>query len=297
MKSEIVQHIFDYAENNLDYLILRNYENLPEDEGHDIDFLVDESELYKKDLLIKELKEKYNVRVYRRQQYYGLCGYAIVIENQTILHLDFFTKIQWNRFNFIPTKDALQRRKRFKDCLWVIGERDLCYYCWVNYIRAKGKIKDKYKKYAFQYESQYNKDKMIDIVNKSADSNKRELIRVLVREATIIGAINNSIANVWFKVRKLFNMDGRIYITDEIDNKTLYTARRYCSCKIVDIKNVNDLHILNVIKRLYLENSILISPAEWNKFRWKFLIPGIYIIKDISDLNNIVRNIYRNVED
>ena len=259
--------------------------------------MIDESELFKKDQLITELKEQFNILVFRRQQYCGLCGYAIVIEGKTVLHVDFFTRIQWNRFNFISTKDALQRKKRHKNCLWVIGDRDLSYYCWVNYIRAKGNIKDKYKKLAFQYEEQYNKDKSIDIINKSKECNKKTLIREFIRKTSVLMALKNTLANVWFKIWKFFYMDGRIYITEELDNQVLMTARKYCSCKMKDFMQSDDMHFFDVVKRLYYENSMVISPSEWEKVRWRFLIPKIYVIADISDLGEIVRNIYRNVEE
>lgn len=297
MKSELVKYIFNYAEKNLNYLILRNYESLPEDEGHDIDFLIDESELYKKNLLISELKERFNIRVFKRQQYYGLCGYAIVIEGKTVLHLDFFTKIQWNRFNFIPTDEALKRKKRYKDCLWVIGDIDLCYYCWINYIRAKGNIKEKYRKLAFLYEEQYNKDKLIDVFNKSNEANKIALIHKLIKNTSFATVLKNTIANIWFKTWKLFYMDGRIYVTDDLDSQLLFAARRYCSCVMKDFEQAGDMHFLDVVKRLYLENSMVVSLSEWKKVKWRFLIPKTYVITDISDLGEIVCNIYRNVEE
>lgn len=294
MKKEIVQYILQFAEQNLNYLILRNYENLPEDEGHDIDFLIEESDLPKSYRLVQEIKAIYHVRIFTRQQYYGLCGYVIVIDD-TILHLDFFTKIQWNRFNYISTKDALSHKKRFRN-LWVISDEDLYYYCWVLYIRANGHIKEKYRENAFRWEDEYNKNMYINIRSKSSINNKAYLIKLLIRQTGVFRTITNTFANICFKVWKLTSMDGRIYVTDDIHNKNLVTLRKYCSCNQKDIASLKEINIPSLIKLLYREYSILVSPSEWGKIWWTRYIPSPYIVNTVEDLDETVNNIYRGVE-
>ena len=294
MKKEIVNNILQFAEQKLDYLILRNYENLPDDEGHDIDILIDESELPKTLHLIHEIKEEFNVRIFKRQQYYGLCGYVIVI-GDTILHLDFFTKIQWNRFNFIPTEKALSRKKRYKG-LWVISDEDLCYYCWVLYIRAKGHIKEKYRMNAYRWEDEYNQNEKINIRLFSAKKNKHNLIKLLIRQTTLVKTIANTVENIVFKVWKISSMDGRLYVTDDVNNKNLVTLRKYCSCNQIDITLSKDLGFFSLIKSLYWEYSILVSPSIWGKKWWKIFVPSIYVINNTDNLGETVYNIYRGVE-
>lgn len=294
MKKEIVKYIFQFAEQNLDYLILRNYENLPEDEGHDIDFLIEESELPKTVVLVRGLKETFKVRIFRRQQYYGLCGYVIVI-GDTILHLDFFTIIQWNRFNFIPTKKALSHKKRYHD-LWVISDEDLCYYCWVLYIRASGHIKDEYKNKATEWENNYNQIPNINIYTNSAKRNKIKLIRHLVKETGIRKTITNTFANIVFKIWKFSSMDGRIYVSENMRAPEIETLRKYCSCNLYDVDNIIEISFLSLLRMLYQEYSIGITPHVWDKLWWRRLIPSTYVITNVENIGDIVCGIYRGVE-
>lgn len=295
LKDCIVKDIFSFAESNLNYLILRNYEGLPEDEGHDIDLLIDVSEIHKSDLLIEQLKLNYKIRVFKREQYYGLRGYAIVI-GDTVLHLDFFTIIQWNRFNFIPTKDALSRKKRFKDSYWVISDYDLDYYCWINYIRAKGKVKEKYAVRAFEWEDKYNKDKTIDIRTGDKDKNKTLLIKKLYSSIEWWRPAYNTFRNICFKLWKTGNMDGRIYVTDDLDNAVIKTCRKYCCCNRIDIPDDKNIGLLTCFKLIYLEYSIGMSPKKWHSLWWRQFVPSVYLLKNVTDLESTVSNIYRNNE-
>lgn len=294
MKNEIVKYILQFAEHNLDYLILRNYENLPDDEGHDIDFLINESELPKTQSLVHEIKVKFNTRIFKRQQYYGLCGYVIVI-GDTILHLDFFTRIQWNRFNFILTKEALSRKKRYHD-LWVISDEDLYYYCWVLYIRVGGHIKEKYRINAFKWEDELNQNMTINIRTLSPKKNKQNLIKHLIKETTIRKTIANTFANIAFKIWKLSSMDGRIYVLDNMDVSKIETLRKYCSCNRYDIVTSKDISFFPLLRMLYQEYSIGITPSVWITLWWRRLIPSTYIITNVVDLGDAVREIYRGVE-
>ena len=294
MKKEIVKYILQFAEHNLDYLILRNYENLPVDEGHDIDFLIDASELPKTVNLVRGIKEDFKVRIFKRQQYFGLCGYVIVI-NETILHLDFFTQIQWNRFNFIPTKKALSRKKRYHD-LWVISDVDLYYYCWVLYIRAGGNIKEKYRTNAYKWEDEFNQMKTINIRTKSHINNKLNLIKYYIKETTIRKTITNSIANITFKFWKLSSMDGRIYVSENLRVPEITTLRKYCSCNRYDILTSKDINFFSLLWMLYQEYSIGITPSVWKSLWWRRFIPTTYVITNVDDLGDAVSGIYRGVE-
>lgn len=294
MKKEIVKYILQFAEQYLDYLILRNYENLPEDEGHDIDFLINEEELPKTRILVLEIKEKFKVRIFKRQQYYGLCGYVIVIDD-TILHLDFFTRIQWDRFIFISTNDALSRKKRYHD-LWVISDEDLYYYCWVLYIRAGGYIKEKYRVSAFKWEDDFNQMKTINIRTLSPRKNKLNLIRHLIKGTTITQTFNNTFANIVFKIWKLTSMDGRIYISEDMKAAKVETLRKYCSCNRYDVAVPQDINLFSLLRMLYQEYSIGITPSIWKTLWWRGLIPSTYILSAVEDLGDAVSGIYRGDE-
>lgn len=290
-KQNVVNCIFDFAERNLDYLILRNYENLPEDEGHDIDLLINDVELPKIDSLIKKLKDEYHVSAYLRDDFWGLHSFALVFDG-TILHLDFFTRIQWNRFEFINTSEALLRKERFKNSYWVLNHKDYQYYCWFNYVRSLGKVKQKYKDKAILWETESNHDIRINILNKNAQKNRFVLLYTLIIKNGVVKTICNTLKNVVFKVVKFFKMDGRIYITKEIDNPIIVTARTFCSCKQKNIESIEDVSLISLLRGLYKDTSYGCSPVVWNQIWWRFIIPRKYILNDLSSLESIVNNIY-----
>lgn len=295
IKRCFVDYIFAFAEKYFDYLILRNYEKLPEEEGHDIDLLICEDELFKTDHLIKELHSHFVFRGFVRDDYYGLRSYSFVVGG-TILHLDFFYKIQWNRYVFIDTKKALLRKERYKNSYWVLNKQDLQYYCWFNFVRSKGNLKEKYVIHANEWEVKYNKNKNIDIQKKSPRDNRRQLIINIIQEIGILQFILNSVHNINSKRRKLFRMDGRIYVMDDLNNPNVLAVRQFCCCKRTDINKCNELSPIKAFKLLYFEHSIGVSPKIWNKIWWHRFVPSVYVIYRSEDLGNMVYNIYRGVE-
>ena len=291
-KLQIVNFIFQFAESELNYLILRNYENLPEDEGHDIDLLIDKSELNKTDLLVAKLKEEYHIPVFKKECWYGLRGYVLIINNE-LLHLDFFYYVQWNRLNFFDTHEALSRKIRFKEKFWVINEKDLCYYCWCNYIIAKGKIKKtKYIDMALTWQRKYNTNPNIDIEKYNCNHNKKYLFIALCKKIPLRKIIINTIKNMWTKFIKIFSMDGRIYISDVQESKILETVRHNCFCN--QMTNPANLpQPIQLFKLLYKEYAILIKSSVWKNYKFKSIIPKKYVITDVDDIEYLVGDVFK----
>lgn len=292
MKHNIVHYIFEYAERHLNYLILRNYENLPEDEGHDIDLLIQEKEYPIARRLIQELKDHFNIPIFLHDDYFGLHSFCLII-GEAVLHLDFFTHIQWNRISFIPTDQALSRKQRFKDSYWVLSDADLEYYCWVNDVLAGGKVKEKYQKLALQWQMKQPSTECIDIRKGTPAKNRKMLMRRLCASISLLRLCFLSLSTLCFKAYKVTRMDGRIYIGEAPLSRPVETCRFYCSCKQIDIADDEPIGILQCFRLLYHERAVLISPAHWRTLWWRKLIPRIYTPSTDSSLEELIENIYR----
>lgn len=291
-KLQIVKYVFDFAEKELDYLVLRNYENLPEDEGHDIDLLINKVELYKTDILVKQIKQLFHIPVFKKECWFGLRGYVLIINNE-LLHLDFFYQIQWNRFNFFKTQDALSRKTRYKDSFWIINEKDLYYYCWCNYIIAKGKIKKtKYIDMAILWQRNFNENPNIDIEKFNPNHNRRQLFISLSKNDYFWKPITNTVKNVWAKISKVLSMDGRIYVSDVPETDSLSKVRYNCFCNQMTypMKLPNPLKLF---KMLYKEYAILVRSNVWDDYKYKFFIPKRYVITKINDIESLVKDVFK----
>jgi hypothetical protein len=288
-KQKLVEFILNYMEDNFNYLILRNYENLPFDEGHDIDLLISNKELNKTNLLIQNIRSSFDVTIYKREKYYGLRGYVIII-NGEILHLDFFYYIQWNRCLFLDTDTVLKNKVRFQEKYWIIDSNDLGYYCWINFIVNNGKIKEKYIRFALEW-NRNNDNRPSNInIEKNNNDNKKHLLCFFLRK-TPLRTIGGIIKNVLFKIKMLFNMDGRIYVDNQY-NSIIEKCSKFCACNQYVIKSATDIKILNILKMLYHETAIYIENKNFDKsYVIKFLLKK-YIIYKPNNLETTIGNIY-----
>lgn len=293
VKRSAVAFIFEYVEQHLDYLILRNYEGLPEDEGHDIDLLIQAKDYPRVSPLIETLKSRFGATVFLRDDYFGLYSFCLVFGND-ILHLDFFTCLQWNHTAIIPTADLLQRKERFKGQFWVISKVDLSYYCWVHYVRARGHVKEKYARLAQEWENWLWTTEGKDVRNMSFSAKLRYLYKKVFLQEPLMRLACHTLLTLWCKLWKLFRMDGRIYVSDALQDPVILTCRRFCSCRQCDIRETETLTFLRCIALLHGEYSIGISTSKWESLAWRVLLPSVYVIKDGKSVADIVRNIYRN---
>ena len=112
LKNDFMDFLFTALNRDFRYLVLRNYEGLPYDEGHDIDLLISDAEKNKIAPLLQQLKTKFQVTVFHNYRYPGLFSNVIVFDDN-IIHLDFFTNIRWKSVPLISTEAMLATRMLF----------------------------------------------------------------------------------------------------------------------------------------------------------------------------------------
>jgi len=111
--NELFQHLH---KSNINYCILRNYENIPENIGNDIDFLVDEKNLEEMEKIIFFVMKQYGLKLLNKKQRYGYKGlYFIETKTQNIILLDLFTKLSKKWISYADVNYILQNKIEYKN--------------------------------------------------------------------------------------------------------------------------------------------------------------------------------------
>lgn len=291
MKRDLILFILGYLEREFDYLILRNYEGLPEKEGHDIDVLIQISQSINVKNLLNELEHRYDIKIYKNYRYYCLMSHIIVFKND-ILHLDFFTAIQWNRTKLFKTKDLLKDKQRFKN-FWVLNTTDFNKYCWFLFLIRRGHLKkEKYLNAAFIHnDSDLQKMKFLDITKKSSIINYSIFYLSFFTKNPIAFSFS-TIKNFLFKVKKIFNLRGRIFLLkNESQNQDL--CIKFCFISSIRfIENKKDIFsFFKIYIALINETAVIISDDFLkNNQLIRFLFSN-YFISLTDDLQKTVKSI------
>lgn len=99
-------------ENNVDYLVLRGYQNLPEKYSHDIDFsVINENELTSFFNVLHNLSEKYNYSIKRDVVRVGLLKVFLRFGNE-ILKIDVFSSFSYGGLEYINIDDLHNSKRK-----------------------------------------------------------------------------------------------------------------------------------------------------------------------------------------
>lgn len=106
----------DFNSNNINYCILRNFENIPENIGNDIDFLVDEKQFKRIDLILDTVMNQFDFTLLITKNRFGYVGkYYIHTKTNNILLLDFFTKSSKKWLEYADVAYILKHKVQFKN--------------------------------------------------------------------------------------------------------------------------------------------------------------------------------------
>jgi thymidylate kinase len=97
------------------YLILRNYEDLPDSTGNDIDILLEEGALSAAEKLLRKSALEQGWALHNVGSF--ACRALYVYNRQTLqqIHFDLMPQIKWHTFPFIDSKLLLLRRREYKN--------------------------------------------------------------------------------------------------------------------------------------------------------------------------------------
>ena len=113
MNSIFLKDLFNMLEeDNVDYLVLRGYQNLPEKYSHDIDFsVINENELTSFFYVLHYLSEKYNYSITRDVVRVGLLKVFLHFGNE-ILKIDVFCSFIYGGLEYINIDDLHNSKRK-----------------------------------------------------------------------------------------------------------------------------------------------------------------------------------------
>lgn len=297
IKRLFVDYLFNYIERNFNYLILRNYENLPEDEGHDIDLLIHKKETPKIEQFLELILEIFPIKIYKNYRYPNLLSHLIVFENE-ILHLDFFTNVQWNKIDLFETFYLLNRKIRFKYRYWIMNPNDFQKYCWFLYIIRKGNLKkEKYIKNAKYWICNIAFENIGIDIDKGLIVKNKVLLFLYFWKKSPIKVISGTFKNILFKINKLSHPYGRIFypiMNQEIADTCIqfcFIGSKFFVCSKTDL-----LSIIKAYVALTKEQGVIVSDPFLKKNRLFHVLLQKYFVRTTNDLQESINHILKKYE-
>jgi thymidylate kinase len=104
---ELLSHI-EAAGHRVVYL--RNYENLPDDIGNDVDLLIEKRHTCAVLAILQETSPKFGWRVWKTVPFACLSIFLISSDNEECIHIDLFEELGWHFFSFAEAEGILDRR-------------------------------------------------------------------------------------------------------------------------------------------------------------------------------------------
>jgi thymidylate kinase len=97
------------------YVVMRNYEGLPHQVGNDIDILVDPRHQQRMEQIITAIANSSGWRIHNRVPFACTALYLFHEQSLAQVHFDIFKRITWHCFEWLDAGSVLEKRRRFKD--------------------------------------------------------------------------------------------------------------------------------------------------------------------------------------
>ncbi|KGK98085.1 hypothetical protein LI82_10120 [Methanococcoides methylutens] len=174
-ESHFIVNVFNELEKQkLPYIVLRNYENLPQDAGHDIDVLVGEEDLDRYSTLLCETAKKEGWCLVQYAKRYGFHSFTFVstlgTKEMISLKWDVWAPISWKGFTWIDTGVALKTRKAHQNGFYTPAPGVEAATLLLKEVLQLGKIKDKYLNLIKRY-AQNDSDNFVNVLEKPFGKN------------------------------------------------------------------------------------------------------------------------------
>ena len=133
----------DFNSDKINYCILRNFENIPEDIGNDIDFLVDEEQLERITSMTDIILNQFNFILLSTKSRFGYFGtYYIHKTTNSILLLDFFTKSSKKWLEYADVEYILKSKIKYRN-FYVPKQGSILYTILLKDLLTYGKLRSK----------------------------------------------------------------------------------------------------------------------------------------------------------
>lgn len=107
----VISTIFETWKNShIDFVVLRNYTNLPTDPGNDLDILIDQHQIHQAETILINSMRSLGYHMYNRAEFACTSLYFINGSHHP-LHIDLFTDFTWRGFHYFSDTMVLNNRE------------------------------------------------------------------------------------------------------------------------------------------------------------------------------------------
>lgn len=128
----------------IDFLILRNYEDLPHSTSNDIDVLVPKKQQPAAEKILIATARSEGFRLHNRAQFATLALYFSHTQTGTQTHFDLFIALKWRGFDFLSVKDFLAKKIPRGSFFVPHPAHEACANLLASFV-FNGRVKDKYR--------------------------------------------------------------------------------------------------------------------------------------------------------
>jgi thymidylate kinase len=156
----VIAMIAELEKQGVPSVYLRNYENLPEEVGNDVDLLVPAGQRGTVAKILADVAQQNGWIDLGRSHFSPLAAYFANPETTETLHLDLFDRLEWHFLEFAVAAEVLTRR-RFNGLVHIPAAEDEIYLNLATRLIYQGKIREKHQVQAEEHVEQYGSDALI----------------------------------------------------------------------------------------------------------------------------------------
>lgn len=141
----LITAVFDsWTGAEIDFVVLRNYEALPQKTTNDIDVLVARTQLASAEQHLVYTAARHGYALVNRAEFVPVSLHFANIATCEQVHFDLFVDLRWHSFDFISCNDFLVRKIR-RGNFWILHPAHEACTNLLGFLIYQGRVKDKYK--------------------------------------------------------------------------------------------------------------------------------------------------------
>lgn len=166
---KVINELFAYLNQHSNYVVLRNYHNLPYEYGNDLDILIDKEHVSEAISILQKIAKEQNYNVKKTLKRY--CYYGIYLEkNNEVFLIDFCTDFVKRWINYANKDLVLASRKKYKNFYIPIIEHEIGIIVFKELLTYKT-VRKKYEDYFDEKIELLNKDNFFSLVKELISNN------------------------------------------------------------------------------------------------------------------------------
>jgi hypothetical protein len=215
--SKLIKEFFiELEKEKIDYIVLRNYEGLPEkNSSKDVDILIDENNINLAHNLLLRIAEKLEYNFIWKNKLDYLSGYAFVKVIDNIVYsvkIDLFYNLKWRGLYYIDNKIIFDKKELYNS-LYVPNKSHESFIMILYYVLYAKNIKKKYFNNIFLYKNDvknFNEISILTLGRNLADSivsslDKKDIPRIVTfRQQIVYLVIKNNVKKLPLMVSNIF---------------------------------------------------------------------------------------------